>query len=112
MKRTSTVGSLYCRIVSKAMTVVLLQRADVLELLREFVPRLAPGVDTDVITPALPLADLGLTSMQVMEVVAELEDALQTQIPLDALTPELQTVDDLVSLVQPHATDDRRADEP
>lgn len=53
-----------------------------------------------VITPAtLLVEDLGVDSVQAMEFLMELEDRLDTSIPMNIL-PEVQTVDDLVRAVE------------
>lgn len=48
---------------------------------------------------SLLVDDLGLDSMQTMEMVMEMEDRLDMAIPLNML-PEVQTVDDLVKALQ------------
>jgi acyl carrier protein len=52
------------------------------------------------------IGDLGFDSLQVLELVAELEDRLNTSIPTDDLTG-IRTVEHVVahvtSLVQPHS---------
>ncbi len=52
------------------------------------------------ITPQARLVDdLGLDSVQVMEVMMELEDRLDTSIPLNFL-PDVQTMDQLVRALE------------
>ncbi len=57
--------------------------------------------DNQTIEPSTRLVDdLGLDSVQVMELLMELEDRLDTAIPLNFL-PEVQTVDDLINAMDP-----------
>ncbi|WP_370456302.1 acyl carrier protein [Salinisphaera sp. Q1T1-3] len=63
--------------------------AHLIELLSPYVP------DQLTITPATRLVDdMGLDSVQVMEVMMELEDRLDTSIPLNFL-PDVETMDQL-----------------
>jgi len=48
---------------------------------------------------SLLVDDLGLDSVQTMEMLMDLEDRLDTSIPLNVL-PEVHTVDDLVKALQ------------
>lgn len=50
------------------------------------------------ITPQSVIADLGIDSLGMMEIVGELESRLDVMIPDDQLV-KLQTVDDLLSVV-------------
>lgn len=67
------------------------------EIYRNLAELLQPyaGEKQSVEPKTLLVDDLGLDSMQVMEMLMELEDRLDASIPLNFL-PEVQTVDDLV----------------
>lgn len=62
---------------------------------------LAPYVASDVtIQPQTKLVDdLGVDSVQIMEVLMELEDRLDTSIPMNAL-PEVETMDELTRAME------------
>ena len=74
----------------------------VIDLLKNVSRRpIDPTLDSDVV------ADLGFDSLQVLELIAELEDHFRIQIPLDNV-PTTRTVAQLVAqvagLVEGHAT--------
>lgn len=62
---------------------------------------LVPYVSTDknINKDSLLVDDLGLDSVQTMEMLMDLEDRLDASIPLNVL-PEVHTVDDLVQALQ------------
>jgi acyl carrier protein len=75
-----------------------------LKLLRRAVAQVAPQAQPERIREDSTLAELGLTSMEVLEVVAEMEDGLGVLLPEDLLTGEIETVGDLFALAQRHAS--------
>jgi acyl carrier protein len=54
-------------------------------ILRVHARFLAAGADID---PDLPLASLGVDSLDIIELVVQLEDAFDVEIPPDRVTPE------------------------
>ncbi len=65
-------------------------QGEVLDILRRHVPE-----QTEVVVASTITGDLGLDSLAVMEVIADVEDRFHVTIPDDAL-PEMRTVGDVV----------------
>ncbi|NKB81549.1 MAG: acyl carrier protein [Nitrospirales bacterium] len=66
----------------------------VYEILRQFTPEgKSPTEDMELV------ADLGLASMQVMELLLEIEDQFDVSVPLNIL-PDVKTVKDLVTQLE------------
>ena len=57
-------------------------------------------IDEDKITAdTVILRDLGLNSYAIMEIITEIEDSFDIEIP-DAVLPEMKTVGDLLSYIE------------
>ena len=57
-------------------------------------------IDEDKITAdTVILRDLGLNSYAIMEIITEIEDSFDIEIP-DAILPEMKTVGDLLSYIE------------
>ena len=69
-------------------------QAQLVQILKNFVP---PGQDLKPETDLV--ADLGLDSMRVMDILAEVEDFFDISVPLNLL-PEISTLGDFVSQIQ------------
>jgi acyl carrier protein len=80
-------------------------REDLIELLRETAAALAPSVDPALVVADTDITDLGMDSMQLMEFVAEAEDALGIRIP-DAELQDVRTVSDLLDAIARHQRPD------
>lgn len=72
---------------------------ELIDLLRRIAAEVAPDVDPDAVTAEKDVAEIGLDSMQLMEFIAEIEDALEIRIPDQELTG-LRTVSDLLAVVE------------
>jgi acyl carrier protein len=74
-------------------------------------PRLASalGVSTELVTDDLELATLGLSSLEVMELVYDAEDHLGIVVPEDALA-EVTTVGELLAALDALAASARAGD--
>lgn len=72
---------------------------ELIDLLRRVAAEVAPDVDPDAVTADRDVTELGLDSMQLMEFVAEIEDALEIRIPDQELTG-VRTVSDLLVLIE------------
>ena len=72
--------------------------ADALAAVRAVMPRLAEalGVSEDLVTDDLELASLGLSSLEVMELVYDVEDALDIVVDEDSLA-DVTTVGGLLT---------------
>lgn len=55
------------------------------KILRTHARFVAPGTDID---PDLPIASLGVDSLDIIELVVQLEGKFDVEIPLDQVTPE------------------------
>jgi len=69
-------------------------QTQLIQILKNFVPQgqeLTPETDL--------IADLGLDSMKVMDIVAEVEDSFDISIPLNIL-PEISTINDFTLKLQ------------
>jgi acyl carrier protein len=69
-------------------------QTQIIQILKNFVPQgqeLTPETDL--------VADLGLDSMKVMDIAAEVEDSFDISIPLNIL-PEISTINDFTSQIQ------------
>lgn len=69
-------------------------QVQIIQILKNFVPEgqeLAPETDL--------VADLGLDSMKVMDILAEVEDYFDISIPLNIL-PDISTIGDFTSQLQ------------
>ena len=64
--------------------------------------KVVPDLDVERIAPDRELSDLNASSLQLMEVLAEMEDALAIHVP-DAELMGLRTVGDVVLVVEAHA---------
>lgn len=78
-------------------------RNDLVELLREKATRIAPEVAPEQVTPERDVTELGMDSMQLMEFVAEIEDALEIRIPERELI-QVRTVSHLLLVIERHST--------
>ena len=67
--------------------------AKVYEVLRHYV------TDTDLHEESELVAEYGMTSLQVMEMIADIEDAFDISVPLN-IVPNIATVGDLASEVK------------
>jgi acyl carrier protein len=63
----------------------MLLHADLEQILRAHARFLAPGTDID---PDLSIASLGVDSLDIIELVVQLEGKFDVEIPLDRVTPE------------------------
>lgn len=69
-------------------------QAQIIRILKDFVPEGQPlETETDLV------ADLGLDSMKVMDILAEVEDCFDISIPLNIL-PDISTVGDFTWQLQ------------
>jgi acyl carrier protein len=59
--------------------------ADLEQILRTHARFLAPGTDID---PDLSISSLGVDSLDIIELVVQLEGKFDVEIPLDQVTPE------------------------
>jgi acyl carrier protein len=62
-----------------------LLHADLEKVLRAHARFLTPGTDID---PDLPIASLGVDSLDIIELVVQLESKFDVEIPIDQVTPE------------------------
>jgi acyl carrier protein len=72
---------------------------ELIDLLRRVAAEIAPDIDRDAVTAERDVTELGLDSMQVMEFVAEIEDALEIRIPDQELIG-VRTVSDLLAVIE------------
>jgi acyl carrier protein len=72
---------------------------ELIALLRRVAAEIAPTVDPDAVTAERDVTELGLDSMQLMEFVAEIEDALEIRIPDQELTG-VRTVSELLAVIE------------
>ncbi len=70
---------------------------DALDLIRQFLSE-HTTTDPSRLTPEARLADLGVDSFTLLELIFAFEEAWQVSIPNDTQTPE--TVQDLITLVE------------
>jgi acyl carrier protein len=76
--------------------------AEVLSLVREAIAFAEPKVKTATLSPTDTIADLGINSISVLEIVGYLEDKLGVRFPDDELA-HLNTVGGLCGLIRSHA---------
>jgi acyl carrier protein len=72
---------------------------EVLNVIQRVARQVADGIPVTPLVPSLALAELGIGSMQLMELVAELEDAMTISIPDDVLIG-MRTIDDIAEVVE------------
>ncbi len=76
--------------------------AEILKLVREAIAFAQPDLQTASLSPADTIADLGINSISVLEIVGYLEDKLGVRFPDDELA-QLNTVGGLCSLIRSSA---------
>jgi acyl carrier protein len=83
-------------------------RAEVIAILKPHAQTTAPeGGDVEIVETSRLVADLGVDSLGVMEIVAELEDRFKLTIPDDALR-EVDTIGDVARAVEARLDKDGR----
>lgn len=80
---------------------------EVTALFERILIEVVPGVDPRAIEPICELADIGASSLQLMEVLAEMEEVVKIRLR-EADLMNLRTVADVVSLVERHVDHPRR----
>jgi acyl carrier protein len=73
--------------------------SELIDLLRRAAAEIAPDIDPDAVTAERDVTELGLDSMQLMEFVAEIEDALEIRIPDQELIG-VRIVSDLLAVIE------------
>jgi acyl carrier protein len=69
-------------------------------------------VDRSKLTPEVPLSDLNITSLDMVEVIFALEDKFKVQLPFNANTSdvEVRTIGDVVAMVEKKLAQKQLAD--
>ena len=81
-------------------------RDELVDHVRVELKEVAPEIDVQAIPAGAHIADVGIDSMQMLELVARLEERLGIRLPDYELTA-IDTIDDLVAVVGRHAAAER-----